>query len=165
MAHKYKLVGNLVFNQEDGEVLHAKTAETLAKFPVKLAIPVHLLAGRETIAIDSTGSKGTMGHFDLKEEIVKHLSEAYFAANAVAPTATDAVVEAQLYNTTDAEVVVAVEFSGEGGHKTSSDIASTLKNLAGKRLALRLYVTTASATAGAEQTFRSAVLLLVYDFT
>ena len=165
MAHKYKLVGNLVFNQEDGEVLHAKTAETLAKFPVKFAIPIHLLAAEETIYIDTTGVKVEVGHFYLTSEMLKHLSEAYLEANAVAPSATDATVAVELYNDTDGEVITSVEFAGEGGHKVSSDVASTLKNLAGKIIMARINVTTASATSGATQTFRSIVLRLVYDFT
>jgi len=63
MAHKYKLVGNLVFNQEDGEVIHAKTAEELAKFPVKFAVVVNLWSVVEAVSIDSTGVKRYVGHF------------------------------------------------------------------------------------------------------
>jgi len=165
MAHKYKLVGNLVFNQEDGEVIHAKTAETLAKFPVKLGIPVHMFAEQASIPIDSTGVKRATGHFTLDEETLKHLSEAYLQAEATTPDATDAVVKVELYNRTDAVVITSLEYAGEGGLKTGGDIASELKNLTGKQINVRLNVTTASATSGATQTFRSVVLKLIYDFT
>jgi len=165
MSFKYKLVGNLVFNQEDGEIYHAKTAETLVKYPVQLVIPVHLLAKSVEIAIDSTGEKETCGHFKLTSELLKHLKEAYFEVLADDPTATDAVVDVHLWNWTDASSIVKVSFSGAGGFKPSSNIADTLKTLANKVVNGRIYVSTASATSGAKQVFRSIVLKLIYDFT
>ncbi len=165
MSFKYKLVGNLVFNQEDGEVYHAKTAETLAKYPVQLVIPIHLLAKSVEIAIDSTGEKETCGHFKITSELLKHLKEAYLEVLADDPTATDAVVDVHLWNWTDVSSIVTVSFSGAGGFKASSDIADTLKTLANKVVNGRIYVSTASATAGAKQVFRSIVLRLIYDFT
>ena len=165
MAFKFKLVGNLVFNQQDGEILHARTAETLAKYPVQLVIPVHLLAKSVEIPIDSTGEKETCGHFKLTSELLKHLKEAYLEALADDPSATDAVVDVHLWNWTDASSIESISFSGAGGFKASSNIADTLKTLADKVVNARIYVSTASATSGATQKFRSIVLRLVYDFT
>jgi len=128
---------------------------------IQIAIPIHLLAKTTTITIDSTGVKEACGHFTLTSEMVRHLKEAYLEASADAPSATDAVVAVELYNDTDASVVASISFSGEGGTKTSSDIADTLKALAGKVLSGRINVTTASATAGATQNFKSIVLRLV----
>ena len=165
MSFNYKQVGNLVFNQAEGLIKHKATNEDLARFIVKIAIPVHLLAKSISIAIDSTGEKETSGHFELKEHMVKHLSEAYLEAHADSPSATDAVVDVHLWNWTDANSVVSISFSGEGGYKKSSNIASTLKTLAGKVLNGRIYVSTASGTSGATQVFRSIVLVLIYDLT
>ena len=165
MAHKYKLVGNLVFNQEDGEVLHAKTAETLAKFPVKLAIPVHLFASQRSIAIDSTGVKFRAGHFELLSEALKHLKEAYFLARLGDPTATDAEVEISLVDTATGTEIVTLTYAGEGGKKKSSNIAETLKTYPDKMMHMKCEVVTASATSGATQIVYSVVLELVYDFT
>jgi len=97
--------------------------------------------------------------------MIKHLTEAYLEANATAPSATDAEVKVELYNDTDGVVITSVTFAGEGGHKVSSNIALELKNYSGKLLCGRINVTTASATSGATQTFRSILLRLVYDFT
>lgn len=165
MAFKWKLVGNLVFNQEDGEILHSRTAETLAKFPVKFAIPIHLLAKSVNVAIDSTGDKEHVGHFTLTAEMVKHLKKAYLEAYAGTPSATDAVLVVKLHNFTDGVDITSVTYSGDSGLKVSPDIASTLKTLAGKILKAIITVTTASATAGATQPISSIVLRLVYDFT
>jgi len=165
MSSTFKQVGNLIFNQQDGVVKHARTGEDLAKYMVKIAIPIHLLAKSTTIAIDSTGIKENTGHFEIEEEMLKHLSAAYLEAFAIDPTATDAVVRAELYNVTDASLITYVEFAGEGGLKKSANIADTLKTLSGKVLCGRINVTTASATSGATQAFRSIVLVLIYDLT
>jgi len=165
MSSTFKQVGSLVFNQQQGTIKHARTDEDLAKYIVKIAIPVHLLAKSVSVAIDSAGEKEVTGHFELKSELLKHLSEAYLEANAGTPSATDAVVEVQLYNWTDGASVVSLSFSGEGGFKKSSNIADTLKTLSGKVLCGRLYVSTASATGGAAQIFMSIVLVLIYDLT
>jgi len=165
MAFTKKIVGSLEFNQEEGEIKHIRTGERLAKFPVKFAIPVVLLGKRVEILIDSTGIKEHTGEFVLTSEMVKHLKEAYLEARAEPPSAADASVDVELYNDTDDSTVTSLTFAGEGGYKVTSNIASTLKTLAGKRLAGRLNVRTASATSGATQRFRSIVLRLVYDFT
>ena len=165
MSFSKKIVGNLIFNQNDGEIKHKKTEEYLAKYPVKFAIPIHLLATAESVAIDSTGTKLHTGDFTLTSEMIKHLKEAYLEVDAGTPSATDAVVEVQLYNETDGASITAVTYSGEGGHKISADIASTLKTLAGKVLSAHIEVTTTSGTSEATQIFRSIVLRLVYDFT
>jgi len=165
MAHKYKLVGNLVFNQEDGEVLHAKTAETLAKFPVMLELPLHMLAKSVEVAIDSTGEKEVCGHFRVTLPLLKHLTEAYLTAYAEDPSATDAVVDVELMDTATGTAIATISYSGEGGSKASSNIASTLKDYVDKLVHVRIKVSTASATSGATQVFRSIVLRLVYDFT
>ena len=165
MAHKYKLVGNLVFNQEDGEVLHAKTAETLAKFPVKLELPLHMLAKSVEVAIDSTGEKEVCGHFKVTLPLLKHLTEAYLTAYADDPSATDAVVDVELMDTATGTAIATISFSGEGGSKATSNIASALKDYIDKFVHVRINVSTASATSGATQVFRSIVLRLVYDLT
>jgi len=137
------------------------TYDQLQTNTIQLAIPIHLLAKSVSVAIDSTGVKEDSGHFTLTSEMVKHLKYAYLEAYADAPSATDASVDVELYNVTDGAVVTKVTYAGDSGLKTSSDIASTLKGLAGKVLSARINVTTASATAGATQTFRSVVLRLV----
>lgn len=140
---------------------HAVEYTDLVENTIQIAIPIHLLAGQLSIPIDSTGIKNIVGHFKLTSEMVKHLKEAYLTSTADAPSATDATVHVELYNVTDGSVVAYVEYAGEGGTKVSSDIASTLKTLAGKWFNARLNVTTASATTGATQVFRSIVLRLV----
>jgi len=165
MAHKYKLVGNLVFDQEEGKIYHAKTAEELAKFPVKLELPLHMLAKSVTVAIDSTGEKEACGHFKITTHLIKHLSEAYLTAYAEDPSATDATVDVELMDTATGTAIATISFSGEGGSKTTSNIADTLKDYVNKLVHVRINVSTASATSGATQVFRSIVLRLVYDFT
>ena len=137
------------------------TYDQLQTNTIQLAIPIHLLAKSVSVAIDSTGVKEDSGHFTLTSEMVKHLKYAYLEAYADAPSATDASVDVELYNVTDGAVVTKVTYAGDSGLKTSSDIASTLKGLAGKVLSARINVTTASGTSGATQTFRSVVLRLV----
>jgi len=165
MSSTFKQVGSLVFNQQDGVVKHARTSEDLAKYLVKIAIPIHLLAKSVEIPIDSTGLKEASGHFTLPSEALKHLSEAYLEAVADAPSATDASVDVILRNVTDGVDVAKLTFAGEGGTKKSANIASDLKTLAGKVLCGRIEVATASATSGATQVFRSIVLVLIYDLT
>ena len=165
VSFSYKQVGNLVFNQAEGLIKHKATNEDLARYLVKIAIPVHLLAKGVDVPIDSTGVKEDCGHFELPGEAVKHLSSAYLEAAAASPSATDASVDVELYNASDGAVVAKVTFSGEGGFKKSGDIASDLKALGGKVLSGRINVTTASATSGATQTFQSIVLVLIYDLT
>ena len=165
MSFTRKEVGNLVFNQSDGVIKHRVTNEDLARFPVQFVVPVHLLAKSVSVAIDSTGVKESCGHFELPSEALKHLSSAFLEAQADSPSATDAEVKVELYNETDGAVVASLTFSGAGGFTKSDDIASSLKGLAGKRLSGRINVTTASATSGATQVFRSVVLVLIYDLT
>jgi len=165
MSFTHKMVGDLIFNQQEGKITHKETRGDLAKYIVQLAIPVHLLAKSVSIAIDSTGEKETCGHFKLTSELLKHLSEAYLEVLADEPSATDATVDVHLWNWTDASSIVTVSFSGAGGFKASGNIASTLKGLAGKVVNARIYVATASGTSGATQVFRSIVLRLIYDLT
>ena len=140
---------------------HAVEYTDLVEDTIQIAIPVHLLAKSVEVAIDSTGVKEQCGDFKVASEMVKHLKNAYLTAVADAPSATDATVKVELYNVTDASVVTSLEYAGEGGFKTSSDIADTLKTLTAKQLRARINVTTASATTGATQVFRSIVLRLV----
>ena len=137
-------------------------ADNLKSETNEIAVPIHLLAKSVSVVIDAAGDAEKCGHFTLTTEMLKHLKEAYFEADADAPSETDAVVDVKLYNETDGADVVALTFSGEGGHKTSSDISSDLSGLAGKVLSVRITVSTASATSGATQVFRSAVLRLVF---
>jgi len=145
------------FHVEKGVVEY----QDLVDNTIQLVIPIHLLAKSIEIAIDSTGEKETSGHFKITSELVKHLKEAYLEVLADDPSATDATVDVHLWNWTDASSITTVSFSGEGGFKASSDIASTLKNLTDKVVNGRIYVSTASATSGATQIFRSIVLRLV----
>ena len=140
---------------------HSLTYDKLAENTIQIEIPIHLLAKSISVSIGSTGVKEICGHFTLRSEALKHLKAAYFEALADTPSATDATVNVELYNVTDSSVVATLTYSGAGGYKATSDISSTLKALSGKLLAARINVTTASATTGATQTFRSAVLLLV----
>jgi len=165
MSSTFKQVGSLVFNQQDGVVKHARTNEDLAKYMVKIAQVIHLLAYMDNVGIDATGAGKGWGHFELPAEALKHLSEAYLESYCDDPTATDAVLRIELYNETDGEVVAYIEYAGVGGFKKSSNIADTLKTLAGKVLKGRWNVVTASATSGATQTVRSIVLVLIYDLT
>jgi len=133
----------------------------LASNTIQIVVPIHLLAKSVTVAIDSTGEKETCGHFKITSELVKHLKYAYLEVLADTPSATDATVDVHLWNWTDASSITTVSYAGEGGFKASSDIASTLKTLTDKVVNARIYVSTASATTGATQVFRSIVLRLV----
>jgi len=135
--------------------------EHLSPNTIQLNTIINLLATEVDVPIDSTGIKHNCGLIKVTSEMVKHLKEAYFEAYASTPSATDASVDVELYNATDGEVITALTFAGVGGYKESSDIASTLKTLAGKIVSVRINVKTASATSGATQTFRSAHLRLV----
>ena len=139
--------------------------EHLSPNTIEIAVPVHLLACSENIVIDSTGVRDLFGHVKITSEMVKHLKEAYLEAFADAPTATDAVVDVELYNVTDDALVTKVTYSGDSGYKVSSDIASSLKELVGKVLCGRFNVTTASGTSGASQRFRSVILRLVFGIS
>jgi len=165
MAWSKKIVGSLIFNQNDGIIQHKRTAENLAKYIVKIAIPIHLLAKSTTVAIDSTGVKEECGHFTLPAELLKHITEAYLEAYADDPTATDAEVKVELVDVATATAIASVTFAGEGGDKKTSNIASTLADYSEKIIAGSINVTTASATSGATQTFRSIVLVLEIDLT
>lgn len=140
---------------------HSVEYGDLVENTIQIAIPIHLLAKQTEVAIDSTGIKENTGYFTLTSEMIKHLKEAYLESFADTPSATDATVKVELYNYTDGEVVTSIEYSGVGGFKKSSDISTTLKTLGGKVLFGRINVTTASATTGATQSFRSIVLRLV----
>jgi hypothetical protein len=145
------------FHVEKGAVEY----QDLVTNTIQIAIPVHLLANDTEVAIDSVGAKIGCGHIEITSEMVKHLKEAYFESFALAPSATDAVVEVQLIDYTTGTKIVANTYPGVEGYIKSSDIASTLKDLIGNVIYSRVEVTTASATAGATQKIRSAVLRLV----
>ena len=140
---------------------HAVEYTDLVEDTIQLAIPIHLLAKSVEVAIDSTGEKETCGHFKITSELVKHLKHAYLEVLADTPSATDATVDVHLWNWTDSSSITTVSYAGEGGFKASSNIADTVKTLAGKVVNARIYVSTASATSGATQVFRSIVLRLV----
>lgn len=148
----------LIKNEDlEGNITYDKLAPDTVQFDV--IIP--LLAKSVEVAIDSTGVKESSGHFEVTSELVKHLKHAYLEAYADDPSATDAVVRVELHNITDDAVVTYLEYSGSGGYLKSSDIADSLKGLGGKRICQRINVTTASATSGATQVFRSVILRLV----
>ena len=135
--------------------------EHLSPNTIQLNVPIMLLANERYVSIDSTGVKITTGCFKVTSKMVKHVKEAYLEASLASPPVTDAVVEIELYNETDAEVVTKLTYSGEGGYKVSSNIASTLKTLTEKILCGRVNVTTASASSGVTQGIRSILLRLV----
>jgi len=62
MSFTRKIVGNLEFNQEDGEIKHTKTGERLAKFASIFANKIVFLNEKTGIAIDSTGVKLQRGY-------------------------------------------------------------------------------------------------------
>jgi len=165
MAFTKKVVGSLVFNQQEGVISHKRTGEQLAKYPIKLAIPIPLLADVISVAIDSTGEKHTSGHVEIPEELVKYASKGILEAHADDPSATDAEVKVELWNWTDTASVTSITFSGAGGHKKAEIDKATLQALAGKVVNGRISVTTASATSGATQNFRSIVLVIIIDLT
>ena len=137
------------------------TYDKLAENTIQIAIPIHLLAKSVSVAIGSTGVKEACGHFTLTSEMIKHLKEAYLEANADTPSATDATVNVELYDSNAGSVIASVSFAGAGGTQVSSDISTDIKNAVGHVLYARINVATASATTGATQTFRSIVLRLV----
>ena len=160
-----KLVGNLVFNQRDGVIKHRETNEVLAKYPVKIAIPVLWLEDNLTIAIDSTGVKFPGAKLYLPEEVVKHLDKVILFANADTPSATDAVVECQLYCLDDHVEIGKVSYAGDSGLKTVEIDRDTIAAHAKHNLYCRIEVTTASATSGATQTILGLGVWFVIDLT
>ena len=165
MAHKYKLVGNLVFDQEDGEIIHAKTAETLAKFASVFANKVVFLNEKTGVAIDSTGVKLQRGYNTIITEQFKFAKKGVFRAYSENVTATDAVVDVYLYDIDAGEKIATVTFSGESGVKEVEISASNLLARAGHKIMAVVEVTTASGTSGAVQTFNCIELDVIYDFT
>jgi len=165
MSFTRKEVGNLVFNQSDGKITHKVTGEELARFPSKFATPFFFITEGKTIAIDSTGVKFQGGLRKLLSEKLKFLTEGRLIANADAPSATDAVVDVELYCVNCASVIAKVTYSGEGGEKSVSISKSTLQAHENHNLRTRLNVKTASGTSGATQNFTQIDVNLIYDLT
>jgi len=140
---------------------HSVEYGDLVEDTIQIEIPVTLADYVGEVAIDSTGVKFETRSWKVTSELVKHLKHAYLAAYADSPSETDATVKVELYNYTDSSVVTSLEYAGEGGYKESSDIATSVKDLAGKQIGVRVNVTAASGTTGATQVFRAAVLRLV----
>ena len=160
-----KLVGNLVFNQRDGVIKHRETSEVLAKYPVKIAVPITWIDPRVQIAIDSTGVKYTGGAFKVHKELLDHVDHALYGVYALDPSATDATVDAELYCLTCGTVVEKHSFSGSGGIVEKVISKDILMDHSNHYLHVRLNVTTASATSGANQVFAGAWLTFIYDLT
>ena len=165
MSSTFKQVGSLVFNQQDGVVKHARTNEDLAKYLVKIAVPLIITDFIGDVAIDSTGVKAQTYAFKIPSEAFKHIRGMKFTSYTDDPTATDAVLRVELYNYTDGEVVAYNEYAREGGYKEADISESVAKALNGKLLGQRVNVTTASATSGATQKVRMVALWLIYDLT
>jgi len=140
---------------------HSVEYGDLVENTIQIEIPVTLTDVAGTYAIDSTGVKYIARSWKVTSELVKHLKHAYLVTYAETPSATDATAKVSLFNYTDDTTITYVEYVGEGGLKESSDVADTLKTLVGKEIGAKIEVTTASATTGATQTFRSIVLRLV----
>ncbi len=128
---------------------------------IQIAIPIHLLAAPKSIPIDSTGEKSSFGFFKIPPSLVKHIKSAIFAARGLTPTATDAVVNVNLKDLNTGTILATLEYAGDSGYKETNVNIDDLKNAVGDEIYSNLYVTTASATAGATQEFRSVVLVLI----
>lgn len=135
--------------------------EYIEKNTIQLEIPISFFEGKLSIAIDSTGVKHETANYLISSELVKHLKSAYLEGAIINFGATDATVAIELYNATDASVVTSISLSSDSYRTRSSDIADTLKGLAGKEVRVRVNVTTASATSGATADLISAKLILV----
>ena len=128
---------------------------------IQIAIPVTQLPTPQTVAIDSTGIKVSVARTYIPSEMIKHAKSGLLIARGGTPSATDAVVAVELYDDTAGIVVASVTYAGDSGTKTATLSETDVKNLAGHQLHIRINVTTASATAGATQTFDLAEFLII----
>jgi len=128
---------------------------------IQIAIPVSFLGTRATIAIDSTGVKYTVGILPIVAELLKHAKSATLYVRADAPSATDATVNCYLKDEVSGNVYGTISYAGVGGFKSATINVDDLKAIIGNRLTFKIEVVTASATAGATQTFWGAVLVVV----
>jgi len=165
MSFTRKIVGNLEFNQEEGEIKHVRTGERLAKFASVFANKIVFLNEATSIAVDSTGTKLQRGWSVIRSEHVEFAKKAVFRAYSESVDVTDCVVEVRLYDLDTLEVITVLTFSGESGAKEVEISGSNLRARAGHMVLVLVVVTTASATAGATQTFNCIELDVIYDFT
>ena len=165
MSFTRKIVGNLEFNQEEGEIKHTKTGERLAKFASIFANKIVFLNEKTTIAVDSTGSKILRGWNKIRSEQVKFAKKAVFRAYSESVSVSDCVVEVRLYDLDAGENIAVLTFSGESGSKEAEISVSNILARAGHKIMAVVEVTTASGTSGAVQTFNCIELDIIYDFT
>ncbi len=165
MSFTRKIVGNLEFNQEEGEIKHVRTGERLAKFASKFVVINMHKASTDAIAIDSTGVKYQQRAFKAIDELVTHLKKVIMDVYADEPSATDAVVRVGLYCVDDAEWLGYVEYSGDFGFKSFEVSGNVLRQHKEHRITVRIEVMTASATSGATQNIVERIIYFVYDFT
>ena len=128
---------------------------------IQLAIPVVNRGTTVSVAIDSTGIKAWTAWARVTPEMVKHAKGGLLVASALAPSATDAVVAVELVDDTTGSVIASVTFAGDSGTKTATIDENTVKGLADHNVHVRVNVTTASATAGATQTFNMLEFIII----
>ena len=165
MSFTRKIVGNLEFNQEDGEIKHTKTGERLAKFASIFANKIVFLNEKTDIAVDSTGTKILRGWNKIRSEQVKFAKKAVFRAYSESVSVSDCEVRVLLVDVDAGEIVVSLIFSGESGTKEAEISGSELRTRAGHVFGVQVEVVTASGTSGATQTFNCIELDVIYDFT
>ena len=165
MSFTRKIVGNLEFNQKEGEIKHTKTGERLAKFASIFANKIVFLNEKTTIAVDSTGTKIQRGWNEIRSEQVKFAKKAVFRAYSESVSVSDCVVEVRLYDLDAGENITVLTFSGESGAKEVEISGSELQTRVGHLVVVLVAVTTASGTSGATQTFNCIELDVIYDFT
>ncbi len=135
--------------------------ENFPENEIQLAVTVVRMANNQTVAIDSVGAKYSTSRAYIPPELVKHAKGGVLIAHALTPTATDAVVTVDLKDDDTGDIIATVTFSGAGGTQTATLDADTVKALSGHQVHLRIYVSTASATAGATQTFDLAQFYII----
>ena len=128
---------------------------------IQIGVIACVMASETSIAIDSTGVKAWTSRHYVPPEMVKHAKQGILIARASTPSATDAVVNVELYDDTAADVVASIQYAGVGGVKSTTLDQDTVKQLAGHNVHIRINVVTASATAGASQGFQMAEFLVI----
>lgn len=158
--------GEFVIYDENAAAYRFKLlTDGTVKLPIKFGYQMFLHNYPTELPIDSIGGKLETGHHLMKAELYEQATTVIFGANLGVPTADDAVVDIALYDYTASEDIATITFAGEYGTKEVTIEPSNLVSRANHSVVVRFIVKTASATSGATQEWRTAYLVVIYDYT
>ena len=121
--------------------------------------------GPDTIPIDSTGVKWGIRVFRAIDELITNLKKIIVDVWAGAPDASDAIVRVGVYCFDCGTYLGYTEYAGDSGWKSFEVDGNVIREHKDHGIYLRIEVTQASATSGAQQEFTDRLLYYIYDFT